>query len=571
MRLINTIKLFSLLGVITIFVLASARATEGIDYSNFSPGASAFDRPFFEKSQGYQIKMIGKKFATVATETGMPVAVFDLTLNHLTFTQIVLGGFKITDLGLKGVLKHRKCAKKAKKENRKFNNGKKTKDINLDKCSAKSSRTANKFWDNLKMNESWAIKNEQLLSGNNLDGYKFTHSDFNLSELNLSGPEETKEITEPFIKLANILYPNSSWNESNILEFMKEFEMKFHKKDQKYDLVWNREVREKKKGPKLPGFVVNYLNPAANVIYRNKLMQIDQLADLVKYRFWPYGSLVTMFVYRVVDKLVDRLNYHESQFISLMEASRRFEYDLILPHELNELTLDLVYLGRSKPTHYRSGAEYRKKIKAYQEISKLKVLKRLEKKSKKQDFNYQLAGGGRFVVARNKDDNTFKGIYSAGIKPHLLTKQISMHVNAKTPAFKITERLVTDAAGLLAKTFVKTYFRVPIPKINFIIQVPRDTWDRLVRGRMKKEINMEGELVGLVDESLNGKIDLGLDKDELQLVRKRLRSVYLNPYEVSLNEEEAVINKNLELLKKAISEGNPKEIFSSKSMVPFVL
>ena len=110
MRLINTIKLFSLLGVITIFVLASARATEGIDYSNFSPGASAFDRPFFEKSQGYQIKMIGKKFATVATDTGMPVAVFDLTLNHLTFTQIVLGGFKITDLGLKGVLKHRKCA-----------------------------------------------------------------------------------------------------------------------------------------------------------------------------------------------------------------------------------------------------------------------------------------------------------------------------------------------------------------------------------------------------------------------------------------------------------------------------
>ncbi|MEK6625187.1 MAG: hypothetical protein AABY86_09475, partial [Bdellovibrionota bacterium] len=344
-----------------------------------------------------------------------------------------------------------------------------------------------------------------------------------------------------------------------------------HPDTKSYEMVWNRDKRIIKKGPKLPGFVLNFANPAANIIYKNKIRRIEQYGDITKSRWWPYGAIITMFIYRVTDKLIDRLNYHESQMIGLLESGLRFDYALPFAAPLVDLATDLVYLSKTPaPQHFRSGAEYRKRLMAYQEKARTKVLQKIPQKK---NWSYELFGNDKFVVVRDKDNN-FKGIYSAAIKPHILARYVSQHVSGKTAAFKVAERLGLDIAGLLAKTFLKTYFRLPIPYVNVVVQLPRDFWDNLVRTRMKKEVNLEGELVALVDEAIAGHLDLGLTTEELATVRKRLDAAYLNPYEIPLKTETAVIEKNLELLKKALNGSTEIQNLGqelSKSALPMSL
>ena len=566
-------KFLALLGLVG--VIWFGKAYSSINPDNLYPNAATFNRPFIDASldQKYQLKMISDKFASVYTDTGRPVAVFDLSLNHLSLGKILLGAFTVKDFSLKGVIKKSRCAKKARKLSRKFDNDKDVKPIDMKKCEVgKLSKRSFNMWENLKMNSDWAGREGKLNKGNDEKGYDFSHSTFSFNELHLDSQELKKVVHAPFKVLAENLYPEGDWSkEENIKEFMAEFEMHYVKEKKSYKMVWNRTKRKKEKKPKLPGVVANYVFPAGNVIYRNNLMQIDQMADMFKYRWYPYGPLVATLIYRVVDKLIDRVNYHESQFVALLEAAERFEYNMKMPADLTDLTLDLVYLSRSRPQHYRSGAEYRKRYRAYQEQAQAKVMKRLRSR---ENINTKLIGGGQFAVAYHKGgerDGEFKGIYAAGIKPNILTKQISMHVNAKTPAFKIAERFTTDLAGYLAKAFLKTWWGFRYKNFSMVIQLPRDTWEKLIRIRSIREVALEGQLVALVEEAMAGRYNLGLSKEELQLTRDRLRSTYLNPYEVHGDKEKEVIAKNLKLLKAALAGENSEELFSKKKLVPFTL
>ncbi|MBI2519453.1 MAG: hypothetical protein HYV97_03510 [Bdellovibrio sp.] len=553
---LNFMRISIFLGLLAFMWGHAAFSSSDLSLQDQNALKEMFNRPFpmiqsGEEINNYQLHLIGHKFAAVSTQEGFPLAVFDLTLSHLSYAKIILGGFLIKDFSLKGIFRQKNCAEHALKLAQKEFKDKEPKESDLSECDSDADSLVLDAWKDLRMNDRWAER--QGILQKSADGHAFQESSFSLAEFHYPSPDIEVNSKAPFIDLANVLYPEETWNVDSISAFMDEFEMIHHPETKSYEMVWNRDKRVNKKKLKLPGFVLNFANPAANIIYKNKIRRIEQYADITKNRWWPYGAIITMFVYRVTDKLIDRLNYHESQMIALLESGLRFEYNLPMAAPLIDLAADLVYLSKTPaPQHFRSGAEYRKSLMAYQEKARAKVVQKIDKRARKNNWSYELVGNDKFVVVRDKDQK-FKGIYSAAIKPHILARYVSQHVSGKTAAFKVAERLGLDVAGLLAKTFLKTYFKLPIPYVNVVVQLPRDFWDNLVRTRMKKEINLEGELVSLVDEARSCRLDLGLSKAELATVRKRLDAAYLNPYEIPLKTEAEVIEKNLELLKKALN------------------
>ena len=49
----------------------------------------------------YKIRKMGKKFVGVFNNIHKPLAIFDLSLNQLSFAEIILGSFKLRDFNLK--------------------------------------------------------------------------------------------------------------------------------------------------------------------------------------------------------------------------------------------------------------------------------------------------------------------------------------------------------------------------------------------------------------------------------------------------------------------------------------
>ena len=292
----------------------------------------------------YKLKRIGKKFVTVFTNDNKPIAIFDLSLNALSWKEIVLGAFKIKDFNLKGTLKKIYCSRKIIKQNAKLESGKKAK---LGRCGSDKITAGNLEWDKMRMSNSLAMRQNQKVSFSD-GGYEFFHSDFNLSELVFENEEDKNFFYAPYLELFKIMNPASEKvSEFEIQNFMSEFEFRLSEDSKEYSMVWNREKRERKKKVKLPGVLVNYISPISPYAYRAKLLRIDSYADLVKYRWFPYGPIMAAMIFRVVDKLIDRVNYHESQLIGLLEAQQTFEYDTGLPHSYVNSTLSLLYLPRS--------------------------------------------------------------------------------------------------------------------------------------------------------------------------------------------------------------------------------
>ena len=228
-------------------------------------------------------------------------------------------------------------------------------------------------------------------------------------------------------------------------------------------MVWNREKRERKKKVKLPGVLVNFMNPVMPYAYRARLMNIDAYADLLKWRWYPYGPIMAAMIYRVVDKLIDRVNYHESQFIGMLEAQKAFEYDSRLPNYFVNTTLSLLYLPRSNPSHFGSGNDYRKLYISRLDQNKKKILKELRKE---EGISLSEEGTGKFLIERVENEETgdleFKGIISTSNKPMWLTGLLSRHVSKVPNGLKNLERFVINTTGYLVKAFLRTWvgFRI---------------------------------------------------------------------------------------------------------------
>ena len=183
--------------------------------------------------------------------------------------------------------------------------------------------------------------------------------------------------------------------------------------------------------------------------------------------------------------------------------------------------------------------------------------------NKKNKDNTTLAGK-KFIIERSFNEETgkdeLKSIISTSNKPMWFTGLLSRHVSSLPNGIKAIERLFINTAGYLAKAFLRTWVGFRLAPVNFVIQVPRDFWERLVRLRHSREVSLEGQLVGLLDEGIRGNYSLGLNTQEMKDARSYLAKVYMNPYENHIENEDEVINKNFELLKSVINEDQLKNM-----------
>ena len=537
--------------------------------NQINQSAEMFTDTDYTDVNGYRIRKMGKKFVGVFNTINKPLAVFDLSLNALSWKEIILGAFKLRDFNLKGTVKNIYCARKLMVKNARREEGKKAK-LKFCKGDKKLNR-ANLDWEQMRMTDSWMTRQGKKVAFSN-GGYEFFHSDFNLSELVFESEEERDFFQAPYFELFKILNPEEeSISEERKLKFLSEFEYRFNSERKEYTLVWNREKREQKKKVKLPGVLVNYMSPVSPFAYRRRLMMIDSYADILKWRWYPYGPIMATMIYRVVDKLIDRVNYHESQFIALLEAQQAWEYESRYPNYYLNATLSLLYLPRSNPSHMGSGNDYRKLYRARLDINKKKIMKELRKE---EGISLTPAGTGKFLIEREKNEETgeyeFKGIISTSNKPMWITGLLSRHVSNVPTAFKNLERFVVNTSGYLAKAFLRTWIAFPLGPINFSISLPRDTWERLIRLRHQREIYLEGQLAGLLDEAIMGRYDMGLSKEEAQKARDYIASNFMNPYESHIDNEEQVISENMKILMDAL-KGETFEKMNPDHFLPMAL
>ena len=523
----------------------------------------------YTEVNGYRLRKLGKKFVAVFNNINKPLAIFDLSLNALDWKEIVVGAFKLKDFNLKGTVKNIYCARRLMVKNAKRESGKKAK---LKFCEGNKKLDRSKLdWEEIRMSSSWAERQVRKTIFSN-GGYEFFHSNFNLSELVFDSEEERDFFQAPYFELYKILNPDEESLSSTMKErFLSEFEFRFSRERQEYTLVWNREKRERKKKVKLPGVLVNYMSPVAPFSYRRRLMMIDSYTDLLKWRWYPYGPIMATMIYRVVDKLIDRVNYHESQLIAIFEAQQAFEYESRYPNYYLNTTLSLLYLPRSNPSHMGSGNDYRKLYRARLDENKAKIRKRLGKKG---NSVLTTVGTGKFLIERQKNEETgeldFKGIISTSNKPMWITGLLSRHVSNVPTAFKNLERFVVNTSGYLAKAFLRTWIAFPLGPINFSISLPRDTWERLIRLRHQREIYLEGQLAGLLDEAIMGRYNIGLTKAEALKARKYIAANYMNPYENHIENEETVISENMKILMDAL-KGEGLEKMNPDHCLPMAL
>jgi hypothetical protein len=537
--------------------------------NEISESAQYFSDNDYEEVNGYRIRKLGKKFVGVFSNINKPLAVFDLSLNALNWKEVLIGAFKLRDFNLKGTIKNIYCARKIIKKNARREEGKKARMKFCEGNKKLDKEIMN--WNEMRMTSSWAQRQSGSVAFSR-GGFEFSHSDFNLSELVFDSEEEKDFFRAPYIELYKILNPE----EENFTEligekFLSEFEFRFNKERQEYSLVWNREKRERKKKVKLPGVLVNYMSPVSPYAYRSRLMQIDSYADLLKFRWYPYGPIMATMIYRVVDKLIDRVNYHESQLIALMEAQQAFEYESRYPNYYLNTTLSLLYLPRSNPSHFGSGNDYRKLYRARLDENKKKILKEMRKED---EIALKNVGTGKFFIERQENHESgeleFKGIISTSNKPMWLTGLLSRHVSKVPNGLKNLERFAINTAGYLAKAFLRTWVSFRLGPINFSFSLPRDTWERLIRLRHQREIYLEGQLAGLLDEAIMGRYDLGLSKEEAIKARSYIAQNFMNPYETHIENEEDVISQNMKLLLEAL-KGEKLEKINAAHLLPMSL
>lgn|GEM_PF-3314361 len=519
----------------------------------------------------YQMKMIGEKFALVATAEGQPIVVFDLSLHHLKGSEILLGGIGFGDMTvsklIKGLRKAKRSSKPANDIDAEAQELAEIAEFNAAPMSEKDQAEATKrglrLMGDLRFTEEWAQRNH-VTERDDKPGVAFRYADFSMNDINFPNEDLRKRTFDPMIGLAKVLYPDQVWDLDTIKEFAKEFMFRYRGKEKPgYDIYWDRNQRDAAKQPPLPGFVVNFVNPYANLSYKHQMRQFDQYGETLRQQLGTVGILMDLVLSNVTHHLAERLDYHERQLISLLEANARFEYNAGLPLDLVDMMTEMLYLSRfrgSSDDQMTDGPAKRKYELAMQEIARPKALKRINKIVSGKGIGITEVGGGKFALAfetKNGQPAKFRGIYGLGTKPTKLMKRPTLHVNSNGPGFKIAERYLGETVGFLFRSMLPGFWNFRIGSAIFIqLRIPPAVYQHWFRQRSVAEVELEGELVGLVEEAAKGRYNgFGLSMPELTYVRNQLRQTAMNPYELSIKEEPSVIEANLKLLKQILAGG----------------
>ena len=107
------------------------------------------------------------------------------------------------------------------------------------------------------------------------------------------------------------------------------------------------------------------------------------------------GPLAAAFIYRVVDKLIDRVNYHESQLIGLLEYEQQGKYESGIPWELIPPNLGLLIYPGQVPMSF-AGRNYQKRVWSRWSKNSQLIKKKLRRRMKKKKMGMETIAGGKF-------------------------------------------------------------------------------------------------------------------------------------------------------------------------------
>jgi hypothetical protein len=545
--LLTAVVSFSSLGLAA---PAQARSTPAPDFAAL---ARKFREPAIPASPDgrYQIRRIGTKFLMVFEPTGAPVVVFDLSLTNISTIEMVLGGVGFGDLNLLHLIEIIKKAHQAEKDAAAID-GARAPDQpmsqgDIDKLLA----TANgKARDGASMFKQLRLKNGAPIA----EGASFT-----LGDLQIKDAKAKEKFYALFAQLMNALDRANFWDRTNIEDALKEIEFRPDGKGSHYQYVWNHKARGRDDQPVLPGTVIDYYNLGYNLAYKGSLLKLSQDLQYVR-NIGPIGIVIDLVVSQMTIGMVERLEYHEHEFVGLLEAMERFEYPTDeFPPVLLESTLGVLYdnfaFGNTDSDTSQEYHGERVEMLTYQEKAKAKVMEKLSKQLPASDV-VTLFGGNKYAVVRNQNPG-FKAIMGSALNPNWLFGFVAKHVDGKSQELKWVERELIGASAALARALLPSSFFFQIGTQNIGVSIDPMLYEQLIRGPMMNEKFMEGELVALVNEALAGRTQLPLAKEELQYVKAGLRKSLVNPYEVLAGDEDAVVEANYQLIKSIVGGRKP--------------
>jgi hypothetical protein len=513
--------------------------------------AQKFRKPVIAPSKDgeYQLKRIGKKFLMVYDPSGAPLVVFDLSLTTLSTVEMILGGFGIGDLNLLHLIDLIKKAHHAG-EAAAANDGQTSSDApipdgDVQKLIVKNTKKAkdgDKLFDQLRLQNGSRLPATGTVT---------------LGDLKFPTPGAREKFLVDFVSLMNGLDRAKYWQRSNIEDALKEVELR--RDGQSYTVVWNHKAPARAKDdPALPGFVMDYVDLQYTIQYKASLLQLGENLSYLK-QIGPVGVVADFVISQMIDGMIERQEYHEHQFIGLLEAMERFEYRTDeFPPELVESTLGVMYDNLMySTTDSDTSQEYentRVEMLTYQEKAKATILAKLAKELPASD-TVTLFGGNKFALVRNQKPG-FQSIMSTALGPQWLFRYAAKHVDGRSMDAKYAERMAVSVASALARALLPSNLFFQIGNTGVSIQIDPQMVEMLIRTQMSHEKMLEGELSTLVDETLLGQMTSPLAQDELTYVRKSLRKAENNPYEIALEDEDGIIESNYELIKAEIGSTN---------------
>ena len=178
---------------------------------------------------GYQMKMIGHKFALVINPDGSPLAIFDLSMNDLTWDQIALGTISFGDYSLLTLWNMEKTKKSLNNaqditSTEAFNFQSDKKEI------SELKELGKKYFGNSRFTKEWAERNgfdTEVDDGK--VGVPFNFASFKISDLEFEAEEMKRKFLAPFVMIASTIYPNKVWTQESLINWTNEFEFVYNK------------------------------------------------------------------------------------------------------------------------------------------------------------------------------------------------------------------------------------------------------------------------------------------------------------------------------------------------------
>lgn len=536
----------------------------------------------------YQLFDVADRYGFLFDPDGYPVAVFDYTMDPMTLKDMLLGSVGIGGWSLKSMWSKYKKLKEnpqdvlnkdqfimpgdmpqpgANDQNEFGEFYKEFADAEAKNVSYQSGEDVErgvKEFKKLKFTKEWADKHRGLqVAGADKDDLKgFAPATFTMADLYMDPKHESKVMDS--MKMFAKLFFNQELTKEQLPQFLTQFQMDWNDAKKEFNLNWKPQITGMAdKAPPVPGFVLYYYDIYNILAYKYSLDNMNRNVAYLESAFGVYGSILGIFVSRIVNGTESQMDFHENGLLTLFEAFRRGEYDINIPWEdpmdFADQSITLLYLNKKIENKniddITDGLEKRNFVETQEAKAKEDILKWLEKKQ----YTWMEWSDGRTATVYKGDKK--KGIVSLSIARHWLSRTPSFLHYENAAWFKGTKRVLmeifVDAVRLTLPQsldfgkWLSSWFSLSIN-----IYIPSFFWDGVFRGRQFTEIAYEGMAFMKINEAIAGrwvKVP-GYTPDELGALKQTLATQRMNTWEVPLKYEGIAIKVNRKYVKDIIGQ-----------------